>query len=79
MGSTRKILVLLSFFVVLTFFMGAVSAVSLNSSDMALASSGVKNYTEANGHIPSYVDVNGKNSTTQSFLKSSTMYKWSHT
>ena len=70
----KKVLVLMSFLVVLTSFMGAVSAVSLNSSDMALASSGVKNYTEANGHIPSYVDVNGKNSTTPSFLKSLTTY-----
>ena len=58
MGNMKKVLVLMSFLVVLTFFMGAVSAVSLNSSDMALASSGVKNYTETNGHIPIYVDVN---------------------
>ena len=74
MGNMKKVLVLMSFLVVLTFFMGAVSAVSLNSSDMALASSGVKNYTEANGHISSYVNVNGKNSTTPSFLKSLTAY-----
>jgi hypothetical protein len=74
MNKTKKGLIFIAFLMLLILVMGPVSAVSLNSSDMALASSGVKNYTETNGHIPIYVDVNGKNSTTPSFLKSLTTY-----
>ena len=34
--------------------MGSVSAASLNLTDAELASSGVKNYTVNNGHLPGY-------------------------
>jgi hypothetical protein len=68
----RRILVLLSFFMVLALFMGVVSAESLNLTETELASEGVKNYTEAHGHIPGYVEVSDKNSTDQSFLKTVT-------
>lgn len=52
--------------------MGAVSAESLNLTDTELASEGVKNYTEAHGNIPGYVEVSDKNSTAPSFLKTLT-------
>jgi CARDB len=55
-------------------FMGSVSAASLNLTDAELASSGVKNYTVNNGHVPGYVDVSNKNITTPSFLKTVTTY-----
>lgn len=73
-GNITKILVLMSFLMVLILFTGAVSAVSLNSNDIELASSGVKNYTEANSHVPSYVDVNGKNSSTASYLNTAAKF-----
>lgn len=52
--------------------MGVVSAASLNITEVGLASEGVKNYTEANGNIPSFVEVADKNSSTPSFLKTLT-------
>jgi len=47
-------------FIVLALFMGDVSAASLNVTEIGLASEGVKNYTEANGNIPGYVEVADK-------------------
>ena len=72
MKNVRKILVLMGFLAVLALFMGSVSAASLNTSDMGLASAGVKDYTETHGHIPGYVDVSDKNITTASFLEAVT-------
>ncbi len=55
-------------------FMGAVSAESMNLTETELASSGVKNYTEAHSHLPGYVDISDKNSTTPSYLNTVTKF-----
>jgi parallel beta-helix repeat protein len=68
----KRILIIMSFFMVLALFTGVVSAASLNLTETELASEGVKNYTEAHGNIPGYVEVSDKNSTDQSFLKTLT-------
>ncbi|MCC7551638.1 MAG: right-handed parallel beta-helix repeat-containing protein [Methanobacterium sp.] len=70
----KKSLVLLSFFVIIIMFMGAVSAESMNLTETELASSGVKNYTESNNHLPGYVHISDKNSTTPSFLNTVTKF-----
>ena len=62
----------MSFCMVLALFMGVVSAASLNLTETELASEGVKNYTEAHGNIPGYVEVSNKNSSAASFLKTLT-------
>lgn len=54
--------------------MGAVSATSLNLTEAELASSGVKNYTEAHNKLPGYVDISDKNSTTPSYLNTATKF-----
>ena len=54
--------------------MGAVSATSLNLTESELASSGVKNYTEAHNKLPGYVDISDKNSTTPSYLNTATKF-----
>jgi CHASE3 domain sensor protein len=56
----KKSIVLLSFFIIIILFMGAVSATSLNLTESELASSGVKNYTEAHNKLPGYVDISDK-------------------
>jgi len=60
MSYIRRSLILICFFIVLALFMGDVSAASLNVTEIGLASEGVKNYTEANGNIPGYVEVADK-------------------
>lgn len=72
MKNITKVLALLSFFMLLALFMGAASAESLNLTETELASEGVKNYTESHSHLPGYVVVSDKNSTTPSFLKTAT-------
>jgi len=47
----KKSILLLSFFIIIIIFMGAVSATSLNLTEAELASSGVKNYTEAHNKL----------------------------
>jgi parallel beta-helix repeat protein len=72
MKNIKRILILISFCMVLALFMGVVSAASLNLTETELASEGVKNYTEAHGNIPGYVMVSDKNSSAPSFLKTLT-------
>jgi parallel beta-helix repeat protein len=72
MENIKRILILMSFCMVLALFMGVVSAASLNLTETELASEGVKNYTEAHGNIPGYVEVSDKNSSAASFLKTVT-------
>lgn len=72
MENIDRILVLVGFFVVLTLFIGPVSAESLNLTEVGWAAEGVKNYTEANSRLPGYVVISDKNSTTGSFLNTLT-------
>ncbi len=53
-------------------FMGVVSAASLTVDEVAYGSNAVKDHTASHGKIPGYVKINGKNSTTPSFLNTLT-------
>jgi hypothetical protein len=68
MENIKGLLVFISVIAILGIFMGSVSAASLNLTDAELASSGVKNYTIAHGHVPGYVNVSNNKITTPSFL-----------
>lgn len=58
---------------ILFFCIGNVSAANLTVEEVCLASSGVKNYTEANNNkLPNHVVVSDKNSTMPSFLRTLT-------
>ncbi|MGL6298996.1 MAG: pseudomurein-binding repeat-containing protein [Methanobacteriaceae archaeon] len=73
----KKIFVLFSCLIVLLLFMGAVSAASLNDTEMNVSSSAVKNYTASNSKLPNYVQISNKNSSMPSYLYSlvnSTLY-----
>ena len=74
MENIRGFLLFISVLAIFFMFIGSVSATSLNLTDTELASSGVKNYTTANGHVPGYVDVSDKNVTTPSFLNTISTY-----
>lgn len=74
MKMMNRVLVLMGIIVVLSLFMGPVSAESLNITEVELAAQGVKNYTEVNGNVPGSVVVSEKNSTTPSFLNTLTKY-----
>jgi hypothetical protein len=74
MENIKGFLLFISALAIFGLFMGSVSAASLNLTDAELASSGVKNYTVNNGHVPGYVDVSNKNITTPSFLNTVTSY-----
>ncbi|HEX7468989.1 MAG TPA: pseudomurein-binding repeat-containing protein [Methanobacterium sp.] len=74
MENIKGFLLFISALAIFGLFMGSVSAASLNLTDAELASSGVKNYTVNNGHVPGYVDVSNKNITTPSFLNTVTTY-----
>ncbi len=74
MENIKGFLLFITVLAVFGLFMGSVSAASLNLTDAELASSGVKNYTNAHGHIPSYVEVSNKIVTTPSFLNTVTTY-----
>ncbi|NYB26034.1 MAG: Ig-like domain-containing protein [Methanobacteriaceae archaeon] len=52
--------------------MGVVSAASLTVDEVAYGSNAVKDHTASHGKIPGYVKINGKNSTTPSFLNTLT-------
>lgn len=72
MNKGNRVLVLMGILVILSFFIGPVSAESLNITEVELAAQGVKNYTEVNGNVPGFVVVSEKNSTTPSFLNTLT-------
>jgi len=55
-------------------FSGVISAAALNVTETELAASGVKNFTETYNDIPGYVVVNNKNSSSPSFLKTTTTW-----
>ena len=74
MKDIKRILILISLCIILTLFIGTVSAASLNVTDVKLASTGVKNYTASTGHVPGYVVVSDKNSTAPSFLNTLVTY-----
>lgn len=74
MKNIKRSLVIVSFLIIIVIFMGAVSATSLNLTEAELASSGVKNYTEAHNKVPGYVCVSGKNMTTPSYLNTVTKF-----
>lgn len=63
----NRVFVLIGILVILSLFIGPVSAESLNITEVELAAQGVKNYTEVNGNVPGFVVVSEKNSTTPSF------------
>ena len=69
MENIKGFLLFISIIAIFALFMGSVSASSLNLTDAELASSGVKNYTIATGHVPGYVYVSNKNITTPAIFK----------
>ena len=74
MKNIKGFLVFISIVAIFALFMGSVSAANLNLTDAELASSGVKNYTTATGHVPGYVVVSNKNVTTPVFLNTISTY-----
>ncbi len=74
MENIKGLLLFIGVIAILGMFMGSVSAASLNLTDAELASSGVKNYTVAHGHVPSYVNVSNNKITTPSFLNTISTY-----
>ncbi len=68
MKKIKGFLVLITILATLVIFIGSVSAANLNLTDAGKASSGVKNYTAAHGHIPGYVYINNNNISSSSML-----------
>lgn len=68
----KKIIIFIFSILMVLILLNGVSATNLTVDEVSAGSLGVKNYTDTTNKIPSYVTVNGKNSTTSSFLNTLT-------